>query len=142
METNSGLSGTLYSDSVGLSGTLSGDSSGLVGELFGTLDNLTGTLDGQKLRGYSSYDIACEQGFVGTKDDWLKSLRGERGYEGPRGNGIQDAYLNVNGTLSIMYTNGDTYTTSRSIVPLKGTDYFTKDDIDQIVEEVIKRLNQ
>lgn len=134
------LEGTVLSPSFVLTGTLSTDQNGLVGELSGELSTLTGTLDGEKLRGYSAYDVACEEGFIGSKSDWLKSLRGERGIEGPRGNGVARAWLNVNGTLSIQYTNGDTYTTDRSIVPLKGVDYFTKADVDAIVEEVIRRL--
>lgn len=123
-----------------LSGTLSTDSDGLSGEITGVLGPLTGTLDGEKLRGYSAYDIACEEGFVGSKSDWLYSLRGERGPQGVRGTGIISAWMNVNGTLSLQYSNGNTYTTERSIVPLKGVDYFTKADVDEIVEEVIKRL--
>ena len=29
------------------------------------------------MRGFSAYDIALEQGFVGTKEEWLLSLRGD-----------------------------------------------------------------
>ena len=29
--------------------------------------------------GLSAYDIAVQNGFVGTKDEWLKSLKGEKG---------------------------------------------------------------
>lgn len=33
-------------------------------------------------RGYSAYEIACQNGFEGTEEDWLASLRGERGVDG------------------------------------------------------------
>lgn len=137
-----GLTGTLTEGVSSLKGALSTDQNGLVGELSGVLSNLTGTLDGEKLRGYSAYDIACEEGFVGTKAEWLKSLKGDKGAEGPRGYGIARAWLNTNGTLSLQYENGNTFTTSRSIVPLKGVDYFTKADVNEIVEEVLRRIGQ
>lgn len=35
--------------------------------------------------GKSAYQIAVEDGFVGTRAEWLKSLQGEKGPEGPRG---------------------------------------------------------
>lgn len=35
--------------------------------------------------GKSAYQIAVEDGFVGTEKQWLESLRGEKGPEGPRG---------------------------------------------------------
>ena len=35
--------------------------------------------------GLSAYDIAVEQGFVGTKTEWLASLRGEKGDVGEKG---------------------------------------------------------
>lgn len=43
-----------------------------VQELFGMLDQ--GTL---ALRGYSAYEIAVQEGFVGTVDEWLESLKGD-----------------------------------------------------------------
>ena len=45
-------------------------------------------------RGYSAYEVAVQEGFVGTEEEWLASLvgpegprgkDGERGLEGPRG---------------------------------------------------------
>lgn len=39
-------------------------------------------------RGYSAYEIAVQEGFVGTEEEWLESLRGpegEQGIEGPQG---------------------------------------------------------
>ena len=36
-------------------------------------------------RGYSAYELAQQNGFTGTLDDWLLSLKGETGKEGPQG---------------------------------------------------------
>ena len=36
-------------------------------------------------RGYSAYEVAVQQGFEGTVDEWLASLQGEQGPEGPEG---------------------------------------------------------
>lgn len=40
---------------------------------------------GVGLRGYSAYEVAVLDGFVGTEDDWLASLVGPEGPEGPQG---------------------------------------------------------
>lgn len=59
--------------------------------------------------GKSAYDIAVDNGFVGTEVEWLESLKGADGANGADG---KDGY---NGT--------DGYT------PVKGTDYWTAEDI-------------
>lgn len=41
--------------------------------VYGTL---TGTLSNGSLRGYSAYDLAVKQGYVGSLNDWLRSLVG------------------------------------------------------------------
>jgi hypothetical protein len=44
---------------------------------------LVGTLNGlKKIRGYSAYEIALLNGFAGTEEEWLASLRGEKGDPG------------------------------------------------------------
>lgn len=35
--------------------------------------------------GKSAYEIAVEQGFVGTEEEWLESLKGQDGAQGPQG---------------------------------------------------------
>lgn len=37
------------------------------------------TMDMQTWRGYSAYEIAVQNGFEGTEEEWLASLKGERG---------------------------------------------------------------
>lgn len=35
--------------------------------------------------GFSAYDIAVKNGFIGTEQEWLESLKGQQGIEGPQG---------------------------------------------------------
>ena len=37
------------------------------------------------INGYSAYQIALQNGFVGSEIEWLESLKGEQGPEGPEG---------------------------------------------------------
>lgn len=55
------------------------------------------------LRGYSAYEIAVQNGFVGTEEEWLASLIG---------NGIERVEFNSDYTLTIYCTDGTSYTTS------------------------------
>lgn len=61
--------------------------------------------------GKSAYALAVENGYKGTVDEWLASLKGADGADGADGH-----------------------------TPVKGTDYFTEDDIAEIVEAVIDTL--
>ena len=57
--------------------------------------------------GKSAYEIAVENGFQGSEEEWLESLVGDDGY-----------------------------------TPIKGKDYFTTEDIDEIVKQVIDTIPQ
>lgn len=59
----------------------------------------------------SAYVIALEHGFIGSEEDWLKSLKGEKGQNGK---------------------NGKT--------PVKGVDYFTTEDKTEFTTEIIESL--
>ena len=43
--------------------------------------------------GLSAYEIALKNGFTGTEDEWLTSLRGEEGISGIVGFEVRDGYL-------------------------------------------------
>ncbi len=75
-------------------------------------DGLDGT-DGDN--GASAYDIAVDNGFVGTEAEWLESLKGEPGKDGEPGEPGMDGAPGADG-----YT------------PVKGTDYWTAEDIAEI----------
>lgn len=64
------------------------------------------------LDGKSAYEIALEDGFVGTKQEWLNSLKGETGAKGDKGD------IGAQGPAG---QDGHT--------PVKGVDYFTETDI-------------
>lgn len=86
-----------------------GDSINL-GKIVGK-DGLDGT-NGQN--GLSAYEIAKNGGFIGTEEDWLKSLKGEQGEKGQNG------------------ADGKT--------PVKGTDYFTAEDKTEFTAEITDSL--
>lgn len=67
--------------------------------------------------GKSAYELAVENGFVGTEQQWLASLKGADG---------------VNGIDGKDGTDGRT--------PVKGVDYFTAADRTEFVSEVIAAL--
>ena len=63
--------------------------------------DVTETLKGED--GASAYQIALKNGFVGTEQEWLESLKGEKGDAGEK--------------------------------PIKGVDYFTQSEIDEIISQ-------
>lgn len=42
---------------------------------------LNGSLTNEALRGYSAYQVAVANGFEGTEEEWLDSLKGDISYE-------------------------------------------------------------
>lgn len=42
---------------------------------------VVGTLGGQLVRGFSAYEIAVANGYKGTEQEWLESLKGEEPIE-------------------------------------------------------------
>ena len=61
----------------------------LVGNLSPT-STMTGFLSSEFLRGFSAYEIAVQNGYEGTVEEWLLSLIGPEGPQGIQGvQGIQ-----------------------------------------------------
>lgn len=52
--------------------------------------------------GDSAYQVAVENGFVGTETEWLAALQGDPGEEG---RGIASLAININGHLIVTYTD-------------------------------------
>ena len=71
------LTGNLTSPSDTLRGRISSP-----GGMHGTLRGL------EKINGYSAYQVAVINGFEGTEEEWLASLKGETGDTGQRGRSI------------------------------------------------------
>jgi exopolysaccharide biosynthesis protein len=65
--------------------------------------------------GKSAYEIALDNGFEGTEAEWLLSLHGDKGDKGDKG------------------ADGKT--------PEKGVDYFTESDKEEIVDDIIEKVN-
>ena len=47
----------------------------------------------EELHGYSAYEIAVINGFEGTEEEWLLSLKGEKGADGKSGEDGKDYIL-------------------------------------------------
>lgn len=56
-------------------GTLFDDSSTITGFLSEDNLKISGDLSNLGIRGYSAYEIAVKNGFVGTEEEWLESLK-------------------------------------------------------------------
>lgn len=84
--------------------------------------NIGGDGSGSGGDGKSAYEIAVENGFVGTEAEWLESLKGADGKDGENGiNGIdgingKDGKDGINGRDGVDGKDGYT--------PIKGVDYF------------------
>ncbi len=57
----------------------------------------------RKSYGMSAYDLAVENGFEGTVEEWLVSLVGENGHDGV---GVSNFYFNVENELIAEFTDG------------------------------------
>lgn len=124
-------------------------------------DEITVTLDVPKVVkgvGKSAYEIAVDNGFVGTEEEWLASLKGADGNPGlpgePGENGA-DGYspivtviqtdegatisiTDASGTTTAAITNGiDGANGKDGYTPIKGVDYWTELDIESLVVELM-----
>ncbi len=70
--------------------------------------------------GKSAYQIALDNGFVGSQSEWLASLKGDKGDKGEKGD------------TGVPGKDGKT--------PVKGTDYWTAADKQEIINSVIDAL--
>lgn len=97
-------------------------------KLEGLKQGLDGNHGAKGERGYSAYEIAQQNGYTGTKEEWLASLKGQkgdqgnpgvRGVEGPRGipgvNGLPGA-----SAYEIAKANGFTGSQAEWLQSLKG----------------------
>lgn len=92
-------------------------------------DNLTGSIYvPEQIHGKSAYEIALENGFEGTVEQWLASLKGEPG-DTPY---IKDGYWYI----------GDNNLGVKA-VGIDGKDYvFTEADKDDITQRVLNEMEQ
>lgn len=88
--------------------------------------------------GKSAYQIAVENGFEGTIEEWLASLKGKNG---DNGIGITSSEINEKGELVLTYS--DSSTSNVGVVKGKdGTDYvLTESDKAEIANIVINKFD-
>lgn len=95
--------------------------------------------------GASAYDIAVENGFIGTEAEWLASLKGSDGKDGDKGTdgvGIVDiAKTNISGlvdTYTITLSNGAT----KTFTVTNGADGSGSGEVETMTrEEMLEILN-
>lgn len=87
------------------------------------------------IHGLSAYQIAVENGFKGTEQEWLASLVGPPGAAGPAGPKGEKGDTGETGTRGPRGLQGE-----NGYTPVRGTDYWTPEDIAEIknyVDEAI-----
>lgn len=75
-------------------------------------NTISGSINLLKSEIINAYDIAVKNGFEGTEEEWLASLKGEKGDPGEKG---EDGYT-----------------------PVKGVDYYTEEDKEGLAKEVLE----
>ena len=102
---------------------------------------LKGTLEGPAYRGYSAYEIAVRNGFIGTEQEWLESLKGEPG-QTPKvtanRTGSKQTTIYVDGEPVAIILDG--VDGMDGVTPERGKDYWTAADKAEIVQEVLRSL--
>lgn len=83
-------------------------------------------------RGYSAYEIAVQNGFEGTEEEWLASLKGDTGETGPQGKSayqvaVDNGFEGTEEDFVNQYINAD--------------NYYNKDEIDKRITHVFGVVN-
>lgn len=120
------------------------------------VDNLV-----EGIKGDSAYQIAVQNGFEGSETDWLTSLKGSDGKQGIQGEKGESNILTIgtvkkgeeasasvtgespNQKLNLVLPKGDTGGKGeKGDTPIKGTDYFTEQEIQAIKNSILSQVNQ
>lgn len=123
---------------------------------------VTGPEGPQGENGLSAYEIAVQNGFKGTETEWLNSLKGEKGNTGEKGDSNvltigtvekgDTASASITGDspnqiLNLVLPKGDKGDTGQKgengtdgHTPVKGTDYFTETEKQEIISTVQTNL--
>ena len=102
---------------------------------------LTGTLNGELVRGFSAYDIAVENGFVGTPEEWLAFLKGDKG---EKGDSVDvNVVKNTRDEYIVEFSTPDKEIESPNLKSklVRGEDYMTDEDIDIISENIYRSVD-
>lgn len=97
-----------------------------------------------RIVGLSAYEVWLEQGNTGTEQDYLNSLKGEKGEQGIQGEkgeqGIQGEKGEKGDTGSQGEKGADGTNGADGKTPVKGTDYYTEADKQEMVTLVLNAL--
>lgn len=88
--------------------------------------------------GLSAYQIAVKDGFVGTEEEWLSSLKGDPGETGATGQPGPQGLPGRDG--AIQYTAGDNITIENNVISATGGDlsnYYTKAETNTLINNKI-----
>lgn len=80
--------------------------------------------------GKSAYQIAVDNGFKGSEEEWLASLKGPKGDTGETGPKGEQGIQGPKGDTGDVGPKGDSGADGKT--PVRGTDYWTEEDIDEI----------
>lgn len=104
------------------------------------IDNLLQLKEDGELKGQSAYEVAVKNGYIGTEEEWLNSLIGKQGPTGTsivkvektKTEGLIDTY-----TITYSDETTSTFKITNGKTPVKGTDYYTDTDKQEIVDDVV-----
>lgn len=85
-------------------------------------------------RPLSAYDIAVENGFVGSEQEWLESLKGEDGRDGESGKDGQNAAITIEEIYASAVKAGydkDFLTFIQEYLSISSTEYATEDAVNK-----------
>lgn len=85
--------------------------------------------------GLSAYQVAVKNGFEGTEEEWLESLKGPKGDPGPAGHQGPVGETGATGPAGPPGPQGP-----KGDTPEKGVDYFTEAEKAEMVADVIAAL--
>lgn len=93
------VNGDIQESDIQISGVLSEEGLQIDGTLSESETQIVGSLSSLGMRGFSAYEIAVKNGYVGTESEWLDSLKG-------RNDGLFYSYDNA---VTYAKTNKDAY---------------------------------
>jgi len=84
--------------------------------------------------GQSAYEIAVKNGFEGTEEEWIQSLKGVDGT-------VAFEDLTPEQKASLKGDKGDNGAKGADgYTPVRGIDYWTPDDVNGMVDEIVAKL--
>lgn len=92
----------------------------------------------KRIGAYSAYAIAVEQGFAGTKEEWLESLIGPRGYQGW---GVSAVNVSADGSLIFTIKNPETGET-KELEPIQIDTLNALDSISTAKDEAVNKVKE